>query len=133
MLLFINSPLVHLMATGSTDKNFAGIAEYDSEREDWSSYVKRIELFFIANDVTDKVKKKAMLLSCCGFATYRIFKGLTAPAKPAEKTFSDLVSLMKDHQNPKRNPTPERFLFNSRNRKPDDNISNSMAELCRLS
>ena len=36
---------------------------------------------------------------------------------------------MKDHRNPKRNPIAERFLFNFRNRKPDKNISNYMAEL----
>ena len=54
--------------------------------------------------LTDEAKKEVMLLCCCESATYRIFKGLAAPAKPADKTFSDLVSLIKDHQNPKRNP-----------------------------
>lgn len=39
----------------------------------------RIELFFIANGVTDEANKKAMLLSCYGIATYRIFRGTTAP------------------------------------------------------
>ena len=67
------------------------------------SILKGLNYFLIANDVTDEAKKKAMLLSCCGIATYRIFKGLTASAKPADKTFSDLVRLMKD-QNLKRNP-----------------------------
>ena len=70
-----------------------------------------------------------MLLSCCGIATYRIFKGLTAQAKPVDKTVSDLVSLMKDHQNPKRNLIAERFLFNSRNRKLNKNMSNFIAGL----
>ena len=73
-----------------------------------------------------------MLLSCCGITTYRIFKGLTAQAKPLDKTVSDLISLMKDHQNPKRNPIAERFLFNSRNRKPNENMSNFIAGLHRL-
>ena len=39
-----------------------------------------------------------MFLSCCGIATYRIFEGLITAAKPANKTFGDLVTLMKDHQ-----------------------------------
>ena len=121
------------MATRNTDKHVRGIAEYDSKREDWSSYVEKIELFFIANDRTAKAKKKPMLLSCCRIASYRIFKRLAAPAKSADKTLSELVSLIKNHQNPKRNPIAERFLFNSRNRKPNKNIPNYMAELCRLS
>ena len=41
------------MVMRSSDKQFRGIAEYDSEREDWSSYGERIELFFIANDVAN--------------------------------------------------------------------------------
>ena len=39
-----------------------------------------------------------MLLSCYGIATYRTFKGLITPAKPANKTFGDLVILMKNYQ-----------------------------------
>ena len=73
-----------------------------------------------------------MLLSCCGFAAYRIFRGLTIPAKSSGKNFSELVRLMRDHQNLRRNPIAERFLFNSRNRKSHKNISNCMAELCCL-
>ena len=51
-----------------------------------------------------------MFLSCCGIATYRIFKGITAPAKSTDKKFSALVALMKDHQKSKRNPIAERFF-----------------------
>ena len=74
-----------------------------------------------------------MLISCCGITTYRIFKGLVAPAKHADKNFSELIRLMKGHQNPKRNPITERFIFNSRIRKPKENILNYMAQLRRLS
>ena len=41
----------------------------------------------MANNATDEAKKKPLLLSCCRIATYRIFKGVTAPKKPADKTF----------------------------------------------
>ena len=73
----------------------------------------------MANNATDEAKKKPLLLSCCRIATYRIFKVVTAPKKPADKTFSNLVSLMEDHQNPKRNLLAEISIFNSRNRKTD--------------
>ena len=48
--------------------------------------------------------KKQREKQCClvVITTYRILKGLTGPSKPADKTFSDLVSLMKDHQNLKK-------------------------------
>ena len=61
--------------------------------------------------------KKAILLTSCGTGTHQLFKGLTAPAKPVEKTFDELVTLMANHQNPKRNPIAERFQFNMWNKK----------------
>lgn len=120
------------MAT-STNQNFGIVNEYDAEKEDWSSYIERIELFYVANDIEDEVKKRAILLSSCGINTYRLFKGLTAPAKPADKTFQELVTLMKNHQNPKRNPIAERYTFFSRNRHTNERVSDYMAELRRLS
>ena len=78
--------------------------------------------------------KRAMFLSCCGIATYRIFKELTAPAKSAKKKFSELVGLMKDQKTRKEIPQLKDFFFIPRNRKSCENISNYMAdELRRLS
>ena len=50
------------MVASSTNKYFGSTAEYDSEREGWSSYFEKIELFLIANDITDKAKKKRSCL-----------------------------------------------------------------------
>ena len=78
-------------------------------------------------------KKRAILLTSCGTETYRLFKGLTAPAKPVEKTFDELVTLITNYENPKRNPIAERFQSNMRNRKTGESVSQYMAELRRLS
>lgn len=51
----------------------------------------------------------------------------------SEKRLSELVGLMKDHQNSKKKPMAEIFISYSRNRKPEERISNYMAELCCLS
>ena len=45
------------MATG----NYGKLSEYDSSKEEWQSYIERLELYFTASD-TD-VKKKGKL-SC---------------------------------------------------------------------
>ena len=75
-----------------------------------------------------------MLLSCCGIATYKTFKELTAAAKSTKKKFSELVGLMKDQKTQKEIPQLKDFFFISRNRKLGENISNYMAdELSRLS
>ena len=74
------------MATG----NFGKLCDYEDNKEDWQSCVERLELFFTANDVANVQKKRAILLTSCGIETYQLFKGLTAPAKPVEKTFNKL-------------------------------------------
>ena len=103
--------------------NCGKLCDYDSNKEDWQSYVERLELFFTANDVADVQKKRTILLTSRGIETYRLFKGLTAPAKPVGKTFDELVNLMTNHENPKRNPIAERFQFNMRCRKTGESVS----------
>ena len=73
--------------------NFGKLCDYDKNKEDWQSY---FELFVTANNFADVQKKKVILLTSCGIDMYRLFKGLTAPAKPIEKTFVELVTLMTD-------------------------------------
>ena len=117
------------MATG----NYGKLSEYDSSKEDWQSYIERLELYFTASDIDDEEKRKAILLTSCGIECYRLFKGLTTPRKPVDKTFIELVTLMANHENPNRNPIAERFVFNMRNRKLGESISRYMAELRRSS
>ena len=61
------------------------IREFNSTQEDWASYAERLQQYFAANNVEDEDKQKAILLSACGIATYRLIKNLTAPVNPAEK------------------------------------------------
>ena len=67
------------------------------------------------------------------FDKHMVFKGLTAPNLPGSRAFNDLVKLMEDPGNPRRNPIAERFKFNMRNRKADKSVSAYVAELRRLS
>ena len=113
--------------------NYRKLSEHDSSKEDWQSYIERLELYFTGNDTDDEEKRKAILLTSRGIECYRLFKELTTPRKPVDKTFIDLVTLMTNHESPKRNPIAERFFFNMRNRKLGESISQYMAELRRLS
>ena len=46
------------------------LSEFDSTKDDWTSYVERMDFYFIANDVTSDAKKRAILLSACGAPTF---------------------------------------------------------------
>ena len=111
---------------------FGKLTEHDPEQEEWGSYIERLEFFFTANDIEDAEKKKAILLSSSGSKTYKLFRGLTAPAKPGDKTFAELVKLMKNHSSPKPNPIAERFRFNTPDRQPEKSVANYVEEMRRL-
>ena len=77
------------------------VSEFNSAQEDWRSYAERLEQYFAANDVKDEEKMWAILLSVCGPSTYQLMRNLCAPAKPTEKSYSQLVKLVADHFNPR--------------------------------
>ena len=85
--------------------------EFDSANEDWTSYTERLQQYFMANEIVAEEKQRAILLSCCGPHTYQLIKNLAAPAKPPEKTFVEIVKLVKDHLNPRPSTIVQRFIL----------------------
>ena len=48
---------------------------------------------YFLQQTTLPMRKKRKLSISCGIEKYRLFKGLTGPAKHVEKTFDELVTL----------------------------------------
>ena len=53
-------------------------------QEDWESYEERLQQYFVANDIAEAEKQRAILLSVCGQSTYNVIRNLVAPKKPGE-------------------------------------------------
>ena len=85
------------------------IGEYDHSNEDWISYCERLEHYFAANHVNDASKQRAILLSVCGATTYLLIRNLVAPTKPVDKSFRELVTLVKEQHTPTPSVTVQRF------------------------
>ena len=100
-------------ATATTGLHGA-VAPFDSAQEEWVEYAERLENYFIANDITNEGKQRAILLHCVGPATYRLIKTLALPGTPRELTFAELVETVKNHFQPKPSPIIKRFEFNTR-------------------
>ena len=111
---------------------YGKIGEFDPSSEKWDNYIERAEQFYIANDINDDVKKRAILLSSCGAKTYQLLRGLS-DNNPSTKSYAELNTLMKEHLYPARNPIAERFKFNTRDRLPNESIAEYLAVLRRLS
>ena len=73
------------------------IEEFDHSVHDWTEYCERLEQYFLADDVQDASKQRAILLSVSGSATYQLIRNLVAPAKLTDKSFDNIVELVRDH------------------------------------
>ena len=73
-------------------------------------YIERLEQFFQANDIAVE-KQVATLLSVMGAATYGLLRNLVQPNKSKDKTFDEIVAILKEHFEPKPLLVAERFHF----------------------
>ena len=108
------------------------IGAFNSESEDWVSYTERLEHYFVANGIDDADKRRATLLSVCGPTTYQLIRDLLSPAKPSDKTFEELVALVKEHHQPVPSVIAQRYMFNTRTQQPGETVSAFVAQLRKI-
>ena len=72
-------------------------------------------------------------MSIVGAETYQLMRNLTAPAKPTEKSFDQLVKLVKEFHNPAPSVILQRFKFASQQQKSGESVATYLSELRRLS
>ena len=108
------------------------IGEFDAGSEDWESYAKRLEQYFVGNDVTAPEKKRALLLSTCGATTYMLIRNLVAPEKPTSRSFRELVELVQQHYQLKPSVMVEQFKFHTCQRQQGEWITTFVARLRKL-
>ena len=109
------------------------VGEFFPEREQWDTYVERLQNYFVANDIGAEAKKRAILLSICGVTTYQFIRNLSTPTKPSDLSYEDLVKLVREHFHPRRSEIVQHFHFNSRVRQSNETIAAFVAELRKLS
>ena len=110
------------------------VGEFNSDLEDWVSYTERLVQYFVANGISEEGdKRRAILLSSCGPTTYQLLRNLVAPGKPTDKSFTQIVELVRDHHQPRPSTIVQRFNFHTRSQKPGEKISEFVAQLRKLS
>ena len=102
------------------------------EVESFHEWTERLEQWFIANDIEDARKKRALLLSKIGARAYKLLRSL-AQNEPAKKTYEELKTLMVDHLHPKPNEIAQRYVFYKRDRRSGESVNQYVAELRKLS
>ena len=108
------------------------VAEFSGIAEDWEAYMEQLESYFVANDITTAAKKRAVLLSSCGTATYKLIRSVVAPEKPTDVSYADLTKKLREHFAPKPSPIMQRFKFNTCIRQTGEKIADYVARLREL-
>ncbi|XP_037505702.1 uncharacterized protein LOC119382034 [Rhipicephalus sanguineus] len=116
------------MATGGMQ---AAIEPFSGKN--WSSWIQRLTFYFVANDVCDEQKKRALLLTLCGADTFETACALVAPKTPGEVGYADIVALLQKHFDPRPSELYSRYVFQRRDQRPEESISNYVAALRSLS
>lgn len=101
------------VATRMTEsKSLVGIQnEFNPHKNDWGIHKKRLEQFFIANDIAEEATKRAILLNDLHEEAYKLLQDLCVPLEPETKTYGNIVQLMDQHFKSKHAVFAERYQF----------------------
>nr|XP_054599801.1 uncharacterized protein LOC129164288 [Nothobranchius furzeri] len=108
------------------------VSPFDGDLQSWEEYSEMLDFFFEANEITDTDKKKAVLLSGVGPATYSLLRNLLSPEAPKDKTYVQLTQTLRLHFSPKPSEIVQRFKFNSQVRRHEESVADYVAELRKL-
>ena len=109
---------------------FGKLEEFDTATgEDWIQYVERMEYYFQANRITEEGTKRAVLISAMGGKAYKLMRNLISPAKPKDKSFEQLVEIMKKHFCLPPSEIVQRYKFNSRVHQDGESVAVYVSEL----
>ncbi|XP_063961269.1 uncharacterized protein K02A2.6-like [Lytechinus pictus] len=126
----------------ATPSGYIGrLGSFEKAREPFTSYVERMELFFMANNIVEtsqnaefvKERKKAILLTEIGTEIYVTLANLLAPSKPKDATFDDIIDKLKNHFDPKPLEIAESYKFGTRNQKQGETVGEFIIALKNLS
>ena len=115
-----------------TQPVLGNVGDFDSRTNSISSYVEHVQLYFETNSVADD-REVVVLLTVIRQKTYNTLRSLLAPARPRDKTYDELVSVLQKHYDPKPLVIGERFRFYQRSQKAGESIGDFIVDLRRLS
>ncbi|KRY17328.1 Transposon Tf2-9 polyprotein [Trichinella patagoniensis] len=123
----------HVLATRMGSLRLCHIEEFDtSNPKEWNSYASRLMFYLEANKVSADANKRAVLLSSCGSALFKLMESLLSPAKPVERSFDEIISVLNDHFAPQPSEIVNRHIFYQHKQQPGETVAEFIADLRRL-
>ena len=91
-----------------------------------------MDQYFLANDVEDVGKQRAILITVIGSQTYTLLKNLLHPELPSSKSYAELTEKLKEHLCPAPIKIAERYKFYEAKQKPDEQLAQYLARLRKM-
>ncbi|CAG2213598.1 unnamed protein product [Mytilus edulis] len=96
------------------------IENFDDGIEQWTSYTERLEQYFAVNEISNEKRVPALL-------------SLMIIDKPKDKSYDDIVKVLKEHLSPAPLVIAERFRFHKRDQKSGESINEYVAQIRKFS
>ncbi|XP_061709740.1 uncharacterized protein LOC133526929 [Cydia pomonella] len=106
-------------------------SEFDVKTGNWTLYCDRLDMYFLANGVTDDLKL-ATLIANVGESAYELIVNLCSPDKPSTLTYAKVVSLVKEHLEPVPSALAERYKFRQCRQQNGQSIAEYVATLKQM-
>ncbi|XP_060539046.1 uncharacterized protein K02A2.6-like [Pantherophis guttatus] len=109
-------------------------APFNPTGEDWEAYMERFYMFMEANDLLSlsEQRKRALFLTHCGPAVFKMAKALAAPADLKTMTWTTLQEILKAHYAPQASSLVRRHEFYRRDQREGETISAFVATLWEI-
>ncbi|XP_037930885.1 uncharacterized protein K02A2.6-like [Teleopsis dalmanni] len=108
------------------------IAEFSPQKEQWTLWNKRLEIYFAEINCTNENIKKASLLKNIGSASDELLHNLCSPASPISKTYKELCAILKTQYTPPTIIFRERKIFHSAVQSEIETVSEWYARVKKL-
>lgn len=102
--------------------------EFQLSKDDWQTYVERLELYFMAQDKEDD-NRPVVRLTKVSADTYTLIRDMYAPVKPKNKSLEQLVKLVGEHLCPKPSEAMERCKFHQAAQRATESVAEFAARL----
>uniref|UniRef100_A0A8C6XYR5 CCHC-type domain-containing protein n=1 Tax=Naja naja TaxID=35670 RepID=A0A8C6XYR5_NAJNA len=106
-------------------------APFDPVAEDWESYADRFQMYLEGNDLANisEKRKRAVFLTHCGPAVFKMAKALVGAADMKVMEWPDLEKLLRAHYAPQVSCLIKRHEFYRRDQEESENVNDFVASL----
>ncbi len=102
---------------------------FDLDTLTFDAHLEHLNQFFIANDVTNVDKQKAILITSLSSENYQLLTNFFSPDSPMTATYSELCTRLRDHFVPEKVEVAEGNRFYQRNQHAVESVKDFLADL----